>query len=243
MPSSLRTGAAWRMAGWKAGANMKPIPTSSMHRWTPSGPRSITTPKASSTSALPQDPETARLPCLATLSPAAAATKAAAVDTLKLHLPSPPVPAVSTSVPTTSTFSAFSRITVAMPAISSGVSPLARRAARNAPNWAGVDSPSMTCRITAAASSMLMERPTTSVSMASLIISTSTYRGWCQEVNAHRHPGLPRSRGKGRPVEGALPCSLSGGAWLSSPKVLGRSDPNDGHLVASHGLGPRLALF
>ena len=42
------------------------------------------TPKASSTSALPQVDDTERPPCLATLAPAAAATNALTVDTLKV---------------------------------------------------------------------------------------------------------------------------------------------------------------
>ncbi len=39
----------------------------------------------------------ARLPCLATLPPAAATTKDAAEDTLKMFAPSPPVPTTSTT--------------------------------------------------------------------------------------------------------------------------------------------------
>ena len=45
---------------------------------------SIRTPSASSTSALPTLPDTARLPCFATGTPAAATTSAAAVETLKV---------------------------------------------------------------------------------------------------------------------------------------------------------------
>ena len=68
---------------------------------------------------------------------------AAVVDTLNAPEPSPPVPQVSTSAPSTLTRNAFSRITRAMPAISSGVSPFSRRAVTNAPNCAGVASPPM----------------------------------------------------------------------------------------------------
>ena len=49
--------------------------------------------------ALPQWLETDRLPCLATGTPAAATTKAAVVETLKVPEPSPPVPQVSTAPP------------------------------------------------------------------------------------------------------------------------------------------------
>ena len=83
-PSSRRTGAAWRMAGWCAWANMKPKPTSSMQSATSAGVRSMRTPSASSTSAVPARDDIARLPCLATMTPAAAATSAPAVEMLKV---------------------------------------------------------------------------------------------------------------------------------------------------------------
>ena len=169
IPISRRTGPAWRMAGWKAWANMKPMPLSLMHRSTPSGESSILTPSSSSTSALPQVPEAARLPCLATLSPAPAATNAAAVEMLNVFSPSPPVPTESTNIPSTLTRRENSRMTVAMPAISSFVSPLRLRAVKNDPNCAGVASPDIICRMTNAASSIDRESPETTVLTASLI--------------------------------------------------------------------------
>ncbi len=60
------------------------------------GDSSSSKPSCSSTSALPESDETARLPCFATPAPAAAATSAAAVEMLNVLPPSPPVPAVST---------------------------------------------------------------------------------------------------------------------------------------------------
>ena len=57
------------------------------------------TPSASSTSADPHNELAARLPCLAILTPAPAATKAAVVEMLKVPSESPPVPTTSTSVP------------------------------------------------------------------------------------------------------------------------------------------------
>ena len=92
------------------------------------------TPRASSTSAAPQLPEAARLPCLAMRTPAPAATSAAAVEMLKVLLPSPPVPTESTTVPSTRTLRENSRMTVAMPAISPVDSPLSRRAVRKEPS-------------------------------------------------------------------------------------------------------------
>ncbi len=64
--------------------------------------------------------------------PAPAATSAAAVDTLNVPRSSPPVPQVSSRGPSTSTRRACCRITLAIPVISSTVSPFSRRAIRNA---------------------------------------------------------------------------------------------------------------
>ena len=78
-------------------------------------------------------PEAARLPCLTTLTPAPAATKAAAVLMLNVPRLSPPVPQVSnTSSPFTSNRIMLSRRTAAAAAISSPLSPLFRRAVKNA---------------------------------------------------------------------------------------------------------------
>jgi hypothetical protein len=79
------------------------------------------TPSASSTSALPLLLETLRLPCLATTTPAPATTKAAAVEMLKVCSPSPPVPQVSTTMPSgVCTAVNFSRMARALPAMISG---------------------------------------------------------------------------------------------------------------------------
>ena len=60
-----------------------------------SGATSSLPPSCSSTSAEPQREVTERLPCLATGRPAAAATKATAVERLIVPEPSPPVPQLS----------------------------------------------------------------------------------------------------------------------------------------------------
>jgi hypothetical protein len=80
--------------------------------------------QASSTSALPELEDTLRLPCLATLAPAAAQTNIAAVEMLKVFAPSPPVPTMSTKwlLSGTSTLAENSRITLAAAAISPMVS-------------------------------------------------------------------------------------------------------------------------
>ncbi|MNP45387.1 hypothetical protein D3C76_1393090 [compost metagenome] len=117
-------------------------------------------PAASSRSALPLLPETARLPCLATVQPAAATTKAEAVDTLKILAPSPPVPTTSTtpSRVLSSTLSASSRITDTAPTISSMLSLFMRMAIMNAPICASVHCPVMISRITSRISSVLRSR-------------------------------------------------------------------------------------
>ena len=73
------------------------MPTVSMAASARCGSISIFTPSASSTSADPQRELNERLPCLATRTPAPATTSAAAVETLNVPPPSPPVPQVSTS--------------------------------------------------------------------------------------------------------------------------------------------------
>src|SRR5438552_6608718 len=159
MPISLRTGAACRIAGWKRGANMKPTPTSRTHWATPSGPRSILTPSASSTSALPHWLDAARLPCFATRPPAPATTSAVIVEMLMLLERSPPVPTTSIAPSSTTTRSAFARSALANPAISSGVSPRTCSAARSAPSCAGVASPAITDPIVASASARVSVLP------------------------------------------------------------------------------------
>ena len=73
------------------------MPSRSSDRSTTATSASIFTPRAASTSAEPLRLEIARLPCLATGTPAAAVTSAAAVLTLNVRQPSPPVPQVSIS--------------------------------------------------------------------------------------------------------------------------------------------------
>ena len=83
--------------------------------------------RASRTSAEPQAEVTARLPCLATVAPAAAATRAAAVEMLKVPLESAPVPQVSVRVLRSASLSgigvAAARMVSTKPAISAGSSP------------------------------------------------------------------------------------------------------------------------
>src|SRR5205807_8768024 len=76
---------------------MKPMPASCTQRPTCSGLRSILTPSEDSTSAAPERDDSARLPCLATGTPAPATMNDAQVETLTEPEPSPPVPTTSTA--------------------------------------------------------------------------------------------------------------------------------------------------
>ena len=94
----------------------------------------------------------ARLPCLATVHPAPAATKAAVVEMLKVPEASPPVPQVSRRGGRPPEMRvALARMTAANPATSSSVSPLQRKATRKPPIWASVVLPLMIWSITAVA--------------------------------------------------------------------------------------------
>ena len=143
-PSSRRTGMTWAIAGWSMGANRKAMPTSSRQRPSASVSPESCTPRASSTSAEPERLDTARLPCLATRAPPAAATRAAAVEMLKVPRPSPPVPQVSiTPELVCGTPAARARIARAAPAISPTDSPFAASATRNALFHTSDSSPSI----------------------------------------------------------------------------------------------------
>src|SRR5690625_1138516 len=96
-PSSLRMAATFFMALWCAGAYIKPMLMRSTHSETCSGVRSSRAPSVSSTSALPEEDEALRPPCLATLTPAAATTNMLAVEILKVLDASPPVPHISSN--------------------------------------------------------------------------------------------------------------------------------------------------
>ena len=150
---------------------------SRMQRATPAGPRSTTTPSASSTSAEPHCDDAARFPCLATRAPAAAATSAAMVDTLTVPDRSPPEPHVSTSGPpsaSTSTRSANSSMVRTSAASSLAVSPLARSVSANPAICASVASPPRMALIASRTSvggraSLRRRRPSTSGQSSSLI--------------------------------------------------------------------------
>ncbi len=107
-------------------------------------------PAISNKSALPEEEETLRLPCLATWAPPAAATKLDAVDTLNRFAPSPPVPTISTTFSVcSSTRFIKSRITWAAALISSALSPFMASPTSRPPICASEASPVMIWRISA----------------------------------------------------------------------------------------------
>ena len=132
---------------------MKPMPASATQRPTCSGVRSILTPSEASTSAAPERDDSARLPCLATGTPAPATMKAAQVETLTEPEPSPPVPTTSTASAGALTRSILPRIADTAPVISSTVSPRTRSAINSPPICEGVASPDIMASKAEAASS------------------------------------------------------------------------------------------
>ena len=124
-PIAFRTGPAYFIASWYTGANIKQIFASSKTFLFCSPLSSNFTPNASSTSAAPHLLDTLRFPCLAIGIPAAANRIADVVEMLKVLLPSPPVPTISTTVLSCGTDPAFSRITSAKAVISVTLGPFA----------------------------------------------------------------------------------------------------------------------
>ncbi len=186
--SSRRTVCTCFMAECKLGAYRKQIPISRRHLAASSGDSWTFTPRASITPAEPHFELMLRLPCLATRTPAPAATNAVAVEMLNVPLASPPVPLVSTKddsarndstkasrpVPLTSSASearlvwvrgsmgkgaAAARIASAKPTISSTVSPFMCKATSNAEICASVHFAESTSVITSRASCRLSDWP------------------------------------------------------------------------------------
>src|SRR6516164_1098610 len=138
---------------------MKPMPASRMHSPICSGDSSIFTPKAESTSAAPERDDSARLPCLATGTPAPATMSAAQVEMLNEPDASPPVPTTSIALSGAATRSILPRMAVTAPVISSTVSPRTRNPISSAPICDGVASPDIICSKAVAASSRVSAAP------------------------------------------------------------------------------------
>ena len=164
-PRDLRTGITCFIAGWKWGAKRNAMPASCRQCSTPSLPSSISTPSVSSTSADPDLEETDRLPCLATVAPAPAATREAVVEMLKVLAPSPPVPQRSMACGSShSTSMAKSRIVLVKPTSSSRVSSRVRRPMRNAAMCSSLAFPLIICCMASAACERVSGSPSAMIS-------------------------------------------------------------------------------
>ena len=156
---------------------MKPMPASCTQRPTCSGERSILTPSEASTSAAPERDDSARLPCLATGTPAPATMKEAQVETLTEPEPSPPVPTTSTASAGALTRSILPRIADTAPVISSTVSPRTRSAISRPPICEGVASPDIMLSKAEAASSRDSVAPVATFPMIDLRSSIALLSG------------------------------------------------------------------
>src|ERR1700757_3181993 len=165
---------------------MKPMPASRTQRPTFSGERSILTPSEARTSAAPERDDSARLPCLATGTPAPATMKEAQVDTLTEPEPSPPVPTISTALSGALTRSILERIADTAPVISSTVSPRTRSAISSPPICEGVASPDIMLSKAEAASSRDSEAPVATLPMIDLRSSIPRLQRLLIAVSARR---------------------------------------------------------
>src|SRR6202167_5357633 len=155
---------------------MKTKPASATQRPTCSGVMSILTPSDDSTSAAPEREESARLPCLATGTPAPATMNEAQVDTLTEPEPSPPVPTTSTASAGALTCSILARTADTAPVISSTVSPRTRSAISNPPICEGVASPDIMLSKAAAASALDSVAPVATLPMMDLRLSITYFQ-------------------------------------------------------------------
>src|SRR5450830_849584 len=147
---------------------MKPMPASLMQRPTCAAFRSILTPSACRTSAAPERDDSARLPCLATGTPAPATMKAAQVEMLNEPEASPPVPTMSIASGGAFTPSILARMVVTAPVSSSTVSPRTRNAISSPPICEGVASPDIMRSKALAASSRVSGAPVATLAISAL---------------------------------------------------------------------------
>src|SRR5215471_19485970 len=156
---------------------MKPMPASLTQRPTCSGLMSILTPREDKTSAAPERDDSARLPCLATGTPAPATMNAAQVETLTEPEPSPPVPTMSMASRGALTRSILARIADTAPVISSTVSPRTRSAINSPPICEGVASPDIMLSNAEAASSRERVAPVATLPMIDSRSSIAWFSG------------------------------------------------------------------
>src|SRR4029077_13440167 len=121
----------------------------------------------------PERDDKARLPCLATGTPAPATISAAQVEMLNEPEASPPVPTTSTAFGGAATRSILARMTDTAPVISSTVSPRTRSAMSSAPICEGVASPDIICSNAPAASSRASVAPVATLAINPLKVSVT----------------------------------------------------------------------
>jgi hypothetical protein len=172
-----------------------------MQRLTPSGVNSMFTPSAASTSAAPERDESARLPCLATGTPAPATINAAQVEILNEPDASPPVPTTSIASGGATTRSIFSRMALTAPVISSTVSPRTRSAISRAPICEGVASPDIIVSKPRAASSRLSVAPVAALAIKPFSSSVT--------LTSHTTRRLARMPAAFRPVDAFQAAAMS----------------------------------
>src|SRR5476649_2380369 len=202
-PNSRRTGATCFIAAWWLGANMKPMPVCAIDCAICSGFKLMLAPSDSMTSALPDEEDTLRPPCLATRAPAAAATNIEAVEILNVCAPSPPVPTMSSSlrVSAIGTLVENSRITCAAAAISPMVSFLTRRPMVSAATITGDISPDMIWRNRCSISSWKISRCSIQRSRASWwVIGMAVPSQWGRGTDRWRARGRSADRSANQEV-------------------------------------------
>src|SRR5258706_3399114 len=155
---------------------MKPMPAWAPQRPTCCALMSILTRREDNPSAAPERDDSARLPCLATGTPAPATMNEAQVETLTEPEPSPPVPTTSTASAGALTRSILARIADTAPVISSTVSPRTRSAISNPPICEGVASPDIILSKADAASSRDNVAPVATFPMIDLRSSIACFR-------------------------------------------------------------------
>ena len=180
---------------------MNPIPACLMQRLTPSGVNSMFTPRAPSTSAAPERDDNARLPCLATGTPAPATISAAQVEMLNEPDASPPVPTTSMASAGALTRSILSRIAVTAPVISSTVSPRTRSAINRPPSAMALLRPTSWWTNPRAASSRLSVAPVAALAIKPFNSSVTSA--------AHGRRRVARRSAARRPVEAFQAVAMS----------------------------------
>src|SRR5512139_1841602 len=179
---------------------MNPMPASRMQAPTWLASSSILTPSACNTSAAPDFDDSARLPCLATGTPAPATMNAAQVEILNEPDASPPVPTTSTASGGAFTPSIFARIVVTAPVISSTVSPRTRNAISSPPICEGVASPDIMRSNALAASSRVRLAPVATLAMSALKSSAMV------DISSSRVHGRDFAHGYRAPSALGVPC-------------------------------------